>query len=240
MRRFLAPWFALVLLLVACGDDGGGGGSAAAFCALLEEEALPTGGEEPDLDTLRELAETAPSEIRDDLDTLLDAFAELEDLDEDDPESFGAAFEIFLDPSVAAAGANLEEFAVDECGLDPDDLDGGSDFGDDFDDLDFGDDFDDFDPDEVDPTELSIDGIKAHFAANHEGEAFVDAVFGYGIFGDSQIELNGDFDGDDDALAACEAVADYAIPINPDVVIEVTDGDEELLASNESGSCELV
>ncbi len=103
------------LLLAGCGDDGGG--DEQAFCELLSSE------DEYDIDTpegqeaLKDALETAPDEIKGDMETIVDAFEELEGLDEDDPEAFGAAFGLVFDPEMLAAMANIEEYGVDNCGL---------------------------------------------------------------------------------------------------------------------------
>jgi hypothetical protein len=116
MRRTtpLLALFPLALALGACGDDGGG--STEAFCSALEDvENI----DEPTVEELEEVADTAPGEISDDMEVLLDflraieedGFEGVEDIDEDELDE---------------AGQNVADFADEECGID---LDAGDDTG---------------------------------------------------------------------------------------------------------------
>ncbi len=81
-----------------------------------------------DLERIRELA---PSEIRSDLDVVVDKFGEFEEFEAnssgDEAEEFGAALALAFDPEFIAAAENVEAFGVEECGLEP-----SSDEGDEF------------------------------------------------------------------------------------------------------------
>jgi hypothetical protein len=130
MRR-TTPLLALLPLafaLGACGDDGGGGDEA--FCAAVEDVE---GEDTPTVEQLEEIADSAPSEIEDDVELLLDflrafeegGIEELEDFDEEELDDAGNA---------------VAEFAEDECGVQLDTSsepsDDGSDSGDGSDDAD--------------------------------------------------------------------------------------------------------
>lgn len=105
-----------VLLLVAAGcAGGGGGGDLDAFCKLVQgldaEEAVPSA------DQLDKVAAAAPSEIKDDVKTLVGLSKKFLD----DPEAAGEAFS---DEKVTEAAANVEEFQAKECGTSGDDEEG--------------------------------------------------------------------------------------------------------------------
>jgi hypothetical protein len=122
------------LALAACGSDGGGddsdggdsggGDNAEAFCAALFESTesdLDTTDEE-DLEMLRSIAASAPSEVSDAMDTMVDAFEQLLDLDfENATEEQLAEFEALL-PSFEEATAEVESYARDNCPDLPDDF----------------------------------------------------------------------------------------------------------------------
>lgn len=98
-------------------DDGGD-----EFCDRIRD-LDETGDTDDDLGAAAEefgaLVNAAPDELRDDLQTVSEAFSEVADLDQDDPESFAELFEVFGRPDVIAAAENLERYGVEECGLEP-------------------------------------------------------------------------------------------------------------------------
>ncbi len=106
----------------ATDSDNGEEGSDNEFCQKFMEldrpENEPTNQKEL-TEAFDDLIDSAPDEIRDDLETVRDAFSELEDIDEDDPSAEAA--EEFLDvlaqPEVVEAGENLEAYTVDVCGI---------------------------------------------------------------------------------------------------------------------------
>lgn len=116
------------LALVACGSDddsnSGGGSGDEAFCAALAESAesdLDT-TEEEDLEMLRSIAASAPGEISDDMDTLVDVFEQLQGFDfENATEDQVAEFEELL-PTFEEATATVESYARDNCPDLPDDF----------------------------------------------------------------------------------------------------------------------
>lgn len=109
---------AAVMLLAACGS-GGDDGSADEFCDVLRAAEADEGDGEASFDEIRELAATAPSELRADMDTMVEAFEQIEALDEDDPAGFEAVAEVLFSTDFLAAAERLERFGVDECGLEP-------------------------------------------------------------------------------------------------------------------------
>lgn len=117
------------LALAACGSDGdsdsgGGGNDVEAFCAALGESAesdLDT-TEEEDLEMLRSIAASAPGEVSDAMDTLVDAFEQLQAFDfENATEDEVAEFEELL-PTFEGAVASVESYARDNCPDLPDDF----------------------------------------------------------------------------------------------------------------------
>ncbi len=147
MRPFFPALGMLALvggLLAGCGDDDGGGasgGSAASFCDQAEELetrfASLEGSTEPTPELFEEvstafgdLAEEAPADIRDDMETLaaaLAGFAEIAgEIDPEDPESLATLEEEAArieeeSGNLEEAGDNVEAYFRDECGIDLDD-----------------------------------------------------------------------------------------------------------------------
>ena len=110
------------LTLAACGSDsdsgdGGGGGDVEAFCDELAARAdsdVDT-TEEEDLAALRSIADSAPGEIADDMDTLVDAFAQAQAFDlESATEDRMAEFEGLI-AEFEEATAAVEQYARDKC-----------------------------------------------------------------------------------------------------------------------------
>jgi hypothetical protein len=121
------------LALAACGSDGdgdsgggsgGGGDDVEAFCAALAESAesdLDT-TEEEDLEQLQAIADSAPGEVSDAMDTLVDIFEQLQAIDfETATEDELAEFEELL-PTFEEATAEVESYARDNCPDLPDDF----------------------------------------------------------------------------------------------------------------------
>ena len=154
MKRILSAAAAAALglcLLTACGDDGGdkASGGSGDYCkdlkaAKKEVDALK-GGDFSDLekttDAMHELADEAPSEIKDDWETLVDGVDKLvaalksAGLDDDDMATLQSgqipdgvdmeALQGLMDEIQAldteefqAAGDNINKHAKDECGVD--------------------------------------------------------------------------------------------------------------------------
>ncbi|MGH2684034.1 MAG: hypothetical protein ACRDJP_01015 [Actinomycetota bacterium] len=109
MHRTLSALFALFALLTplaACGGDDDGGGSIQAYCdfsrSLDEQEDFPTD------DQLDELSDTAPDEISDDVEFLVDRFREAND-------NPAEVEEVFQDEEVNEAIENVEAFEEENC-----------------------------------------------------------------------------------------------------------------------------
>ena len=110
----------------ACGgsNSGGAAGDPEAFCAKYEEfdNTEDFGDDQSELvKGLEELRDLAPSEIKDDLNTAVDAFKVLseftvqfeagEEVDEEDPALVKASDELDV------AGDAIEEYVAETCGL---------------------------------------------------------------------------------------------------------------------------
>lgn len=244
----------LALVAVSCGGDDTD--DVEAFCELLRElEAGDTIDIDEDAEaamaTMQDLRDAAPASIRDDLDTVLAVFdqvAELEAGGQDDEDSFGEVFELLFDPEFIAANERLEQFGVDECGLEP------SDAGDvptdaDLTEGDLGDDglsdgrtsdetiaptgagliteaadvpdplFDPiFDDDVVDPSELNINGLQYHLDVNHTDAPWRTRLMSFSMGGSVGV---GGLELDDVAVEVCNAVAEYVATFEPDWEITI-------------------
>lgn len=115
----------VVVAASSCGSDGESGSGEASveeFCADVEalqnDESSDDDLQQEDIDQFRALAETAPSEIRGALETTVDGLAEALALG-DDPENLEEYFEIVFSDEMVAAGIELEQFGVEQCGFPP-------------------------------------------------------------------------------------------------------------------------
>ncbi len=117
----------------ACGDDESSKSPRRldedAFCDRFRRlEATGEADESGELDDavlaeLAALAAQAPTEeLGDALEVLGDVAADLSELDEDDPDSFGAALAAALSPEFLESAEVVESFAVGTCGIDRDDM----------------------------------------------------------------------------------------------------------------------
>jgi len=233
-------------------DSGTGTGSGSAgtptasddFCAGIEaaEQSGIEADEDPSaaLAALAELEASAPDDLKAHIAVLADLVEELAALPSDDLDSMGVAMEMAFRPEVIAAGLALEEYALEECGIElesssssGDGLDPDFDFDSEFD-SEFGDDsgFGDGDDDE-----LSLDDISD--AKDAAGDAsWVDKAGGTGIYNDQFVELIADSDmSSAEALEACQWVYDHAAQLVPDVEVEVTVDGTTVVSSGSSGTC---
>lgn len=112
MRR--AVWALLAAVVVAGGCGGGEDeGDPVAFCGLLREGV---GFDATDVTGLEELEAVAPIDIRPAVRELSNTSRRLDDIpDSDLAELFAAA----TDPDAGQASIDLEQYAVEQCGLDP-------------------------------------------------------------------------------------------------------------------------
>jgi hypothetical protein len=115
---------AAALALTACGSDGDGGsggdsgdGSTEAFCDEIQTlaESSDETTEAEDLAALQSVADVAPDEISDEMNELVDGLEQLQGFDpEAATEEEMTEFLAFAD-DLAAAGAAVEEFALENC-----------------------------------------------------------------------------------------------------------------------------
>jgi hypothetical protein len=103
------------LSLAACGDDDtSGGDDAEAFCTALADLAdAPDGGDEANLALLREVGETAPSDISDEWDALVEGFETLQNLDAATEDDIADFEEVLAD--FDAANVAVEAYAIENC-----------------------------------------------------------------------------------------------------------------------------
>ena len=105
------------LSLAGCGSDSGGGGSTDAFCeevtAIAASDADTT--EEQDLAALQAIAASAPSEISDEMNQLVEAFEELQAFDAEAASDDEMADFLALAASIEEVGTAVEAFATENC-----------------------------------------------------------------------------------------------------------------------------
>jgi hypothetical protein len=252
----------VALVLAGCGGSDSGG-DIEAFCDQIR--ALDAAGEAAgeDLATAAEqfdaLTDDAPDDIEDDLRIVVDAFGELDEIDEDDPASFELFFEIFERPDFVAAIETLEQFGVDECGLEPatdasapDDVIGGdiesgvigSETSDDVDDGAVktasvpGDPYDEDFWGPIDADEVSIPGLEQHLDVNYPDEGWFGGSLNGSSLSGSEVTVFADLEGDD-AVRLCDAVLEYAGGIDADssVSVEANEQSTLLASGNMADGC---
>ncbi len=192
------------------GDDGGSDaedeGDPEAFCERLQE--LDQSGD-LDLDdaeaveAFEDLVALAPEEIDSDVNRIQRAFEELSALDEDDPDAFGGAFEIILDPRLASSLEDFAGYAEDECGLEVEGPGALDDFTDDFSD-DLSDDFSDDLSDDVSPAS----DLRAYLEAEHPDYSTLATGIGTVEIGEASVQVTltlSETTDADTAVAICEA-----------------------------------
>lgn len=123
-----------ISILPACGGDDGGGGATGggrlsdeAFCTLVEqrlaeaEESDPEAFETEVFALIGGLANQAPTaELTSAMQKLGEVGETLVGIDEDDPEAFGEAFALMMDPGFMAAMETLDDYFTNTCDLDID------------------------------------------------------------------------------------------------------------------------
>ena len=125
MNRFPKLFLGLILCcpvsLIACGSDSSSSGAQ-----LTDEQFCAKVANMDDLETfdadaiaaINELIDVAPNdELRDALKVLAPVMAEMEGIDENDPEAMSKVMEIIMDPKVTEAGEVIEKYSTDVCGI---------------------------------------------------------------------------------------------------------------------------
>jgi hypothetical protein len=105
---FVGGVTALALIAAGCGDDDDSDGDLAAYCAMSDD--LDAQASFPTDEQLDDLADVAPSEIKDDVETFIDAIKDL-----DDPNDQQQVEALFNDPEVVEAVENVERFENENC-----------------------------------------------------------------------------------------------------------------------------
>ncbi|WP_395156157.1 hypothetical protein [Ilumatobacter sp.] len=232
MKRNLGLGVVMVVALAlgACGGGSSDGGSSAgssteAFCKALLAAELTDGAAEPTVAEMRALAAEAPDSIRGDVDTVVDAIEALSGVDESDSEAFAAAFAIVLSPEFVEAGARLEAFGVDECGLKPTENGGSDNASDASGDMsseasgELADPL--YDPsfdDPIDPTVASFEGAQSFIDQNYPTAPWRTRLGSWSLSGDSAAREFGAGGVDitaAEAVEVCTAIADYLRPLHP-------------------------
>jgi hypothetical protein len=262
MRRLPAAAIALLLAfaLTACSDDGGDeasapedsvpasgeladtGAASSAFCTEVEEQAelfegSDEGATEDDLAAFDELVAAAPQTIQPDLETVRDAYVQISELEEDDLDSIGEAFDILFDVEFIGAIEQVGIFLEGECGID---IETPSEAG--LDDL--GEDEGSEGSEEHDePADdgLSADGLRAYVEAEDADlESRIQTVTTVDGFEVSVGVRN--LDDPTEAVGICEVVSGYVYDEvgDADVTVKVSDTSATTLAerAGEHATCE--
>jgi outer membrane murein-binding lipoprotein Lpp len=246
---------AAALVLAGCGGSDGGGDTET-FCEQVRALEAADQGVDDDVAAaaadFEALIDDAPEELRDDLRIVVDAFTELDAIDENDPAAFELFVELFERPEFVEATENLEQFGVDECGLDPssdDEVDLGDEGDDPFadgppdageldpadggelvDDGDVkvttvpGDPYDEAFWGPIDPGEVSIPGLEQHLDVNYADENWFEGKISGSSIAEHEVIVFALVD-TDEAVRLCDALLEYAGPIDPDAVAIVEDND---------------
>ncbi len=247
----------VVLLLAAaaaCGGEDGGSdtvddGDPEAFCERLQE--LDESGD-LDLDDAEaveafdDLVDLAPEEIDSDANRIQRAFEELSELNEDDPDAFGAAFEIILDPRLTSSLEDFAEYAEDECGLEVEEPDALGDFSDDLSgDLtsDFSDDFSGDLTDDLSDDISPASELRAYLEAEYPDYSRLATGIGTVETGEAAVQVTlslGQTTDADTAVAICEATVEWAGDVELEAIeVEVEDQEDIVLATGDlDGGCE--
>ncbi|MDZ7734592.1 MAG: hypothetical protein U5R31_17255 [Acidimicrobiia bacterium] len=217
------------------GESDEGGGDEGAFCDELagtaEQEEIDLGTPEG-MAAFEEFIDSAPDDLAEPMETVRDVFAELEGLDEDDPESFGAAFGVLFDPELLAAFEEIEAWGVENCGLEEGFLDTGPDGGEDsFGDIEMGSGDDDF---------VQVDEIQEYLDEEYgDRPPYSDLSTWVSTPGSVEATFSSEAS-DDDAVAVCEAIVEYVFEVGDYEAVEVSvlSTDEEQLAVGDEAGCE--
>ncbi len=246
MTRLIGFLAVAVVALGACGgDDGSEAGSVAdtgdaeAFCERLVElddaEGLDLEADAA-LAAFDELVDLAPEEIDSDLRRVQRALEQLSELDESDPDAFGAAFEIVLDPALSSSIEDFTQYAEDECGVE---VEGGDGFGDLSADLsgdfstDLSSDGADGEDDEPSPSRALRSFLDEEYPDYADLASGISSVSIGG--GDVQLTLLLDESVDSDtAVAICEATLEFADGAEIlQIEVEVQDPDNAALSTGD-------
>lgn len=223
-------------------DTGGTGGD---FCGVLRELAERQAGQEDPAEILESLAvagDAAPKELRPAFAVLAGVAEQLQGLDEADADYFADTLEIVMDPAVQDAADSIDQYASDTCGVDLDEEDQLPD------DPIVDDTIADSSMPEDSTPDVTISGAGGDIDLEH-----VDAIlekhkpvrwaedlnFTTITMDTDVVVATGTATGlsVDDAMAACEALRSELVLINPEVTVEVRDGDTALASSSAGGKC---
>ncbi|UDY37746.1 hypothetical protein [Dermatobacter hominis] len=259
-RTLLAVAAAVVLaggVLAGCGDDevalpapkesearpsddaGTGSDPDSEYCqAVAELEASdPEDLEDPAkaVEALSALGEVAPDDLREPFEVLADVVEQMGELDPDAPDYIDRTLEIILEPEVQDAADAIDEYTSEACGIDLE--------GDTSSDEPGGTSSDEpLDPDTGSATgdiDLEhIDEIKDGATGT-----WVDKLNATSILNDTDVSLSADSSDPvtvDEAMDACTTVLDALVTINPQVTVEIRNGETPVVAAPAGGTCAAV
>lgn len=108
---------AIVLLASACGDDADGGDVASTQVFCERSAAVADAGDDlPEPEVMRELIDSAPPEIAEDVELVGELFIEAAEA-EDESEAFRDAIAASQTPDFRESVEAIEEFSREECGI---------------------------------------------------------------------------------------------------------------------------
>ena len=197
---------------------------------------------------VREMAAAAPEDVADALEVFADLFEQMGELASDGEgglDAFGEILAQMGDPEVIAASETLTEYLVEQCGVDPTGAEqqfGVDPFAGSGDPFAGGTETPEQTTSPEDPSDISLEDLDAIKDAN-AGSAWVDKIFSTGIGNNRSVQLGAP--GPDDglggdplttaeAIEACEAVRTALEDRQPDLTVEVSNGDSTV-ASGAAG-----
>lgn len=219
----------------------GGDGQAGDFCGVLRNLATMQSDNADEVEVLESLAaagDSAPEELRPAFATLADVVEKMQSIDPEADDYFEKMFEIAMDPDVQEAADRIDDYAVEECGVELDDSDTDADHA-----------SGDTTPVDTAPTgttpgakgDINLEYVDA-ILEKHKPAAWAEALNFTTIMMDTDVMVaTGSESGTGmsvaDAMEACEALRSGLVSINPDVTVEVRDGETPLAKSPAGGGC---
>jgi hypothetical protein len=221
------------------GDATDADGEYCRAVAEMEEQATDLHDPAQALEALSALRAAAPAGLRDSFDVLRRVAARMAELDPASPEYIDESFGILLDPDLQAAAVEVEAYTVQACGIDL-----GGDATDPFDDDPFEMPLDDPElpdlgmPDTGGERDIDLEHISA--VKDRATGTWLDKLVMTTILDDTEVVLSADASNPvtvDEAMAACTALHEELVSINPLVTIEIRNDETTVVRARAGGAC---
>jgi hypothetical protein len=216
------------------GDSDSGSDPDSEYCqAVADLEATdPEELADPALavEALAALGDVAPDELKEPFDVLAGVVEEMGALDPDDPDYIEQSLEIIMTPGVQDAADAIDEYTAEACGIDLE-----------------GDDTSTDDTAVDDPTgsdsgsasgDIDLEDVDAVKEASTS--TWADKLTSTSILNDTDVTLSAESSDPvtaDEALEACTEVRAALVRINPQVTLEIRNGETTVAAAPAGGSC---